>query len=125
MTGKYLFDRNDPDYDATTFSVLSTLLGGGVTQVDGAPFVSFSVAGDAAKSLTITASCDQCGWVHGCTGIWTTFQAPRPNCLDHLLRAITLSRYMQQLYSEVLVTQGQTAIYANNRLKAKLGLKPN
>ena len=54
VTGKHMFDRNDPDYDATTFGVLWTFLGGGVTQVDGAPYVSFSIAGDAAKSLTIT-----------------------------------------------------------------------
>ncbi len=54
MKGTYLFDTNDPDYDATTFGVLSTFLGDGITQVYGAPFVSFAIAGDAATSLTVT-----------------------------------------------------------------------
>jgi hypothetical protein len=55
VTRTYLFDTNDPDYDATTFGVLSTYLGDGVTQVYGAPFVSFAIAGDAAISLTVAA----------------------------------------------------------------------
>ena len=37
--------------------------------------------------IWIATSCDQCGWVHVWTGIWTTSQAPRPNFLDYLLRA--------------------------------------
>ena len=36
--------------------VLSTFLGGGVTQVYAAPFESFAIAGDAATSLTITVT---------------------------------------------------------------------
>ena len=54
VTGTYLFDQNDPDYDATTFGVLSTFLGTGVTRVSDAPLLSFSVAGDASNALRIT-----------------------------------------------------------------------
>ena len=41
-------------YDATTFSVLSTFLGAGVTQVYNAPLLSFTIEGDAETMLTVT-----------------------------------------------------------------------
>ncbi len=56
ITGTYLFGRIDPDYDATTFDVLSTFLGRGVTQLASAPLLSFSVAGNPSTSVSITFS---------------------------------------------------------------------
>jgi NAD(P)H-hydrate repair Nnr-like enzyme with NAD(P)H-hydrate epimerase domain len=49
----YALEKIDRDYDATTLSVVSTLLGAGVTQVYNAPFLSFAIAGDADAMLTV------------------------------------------------------------------------
>ena len=54
LRGTYVFDEIHRDYDATTFSVLSTFLGAGVTQVYNAPLLSFTITGDAETMLTIT-----------------------------------------------------------------------
>ena len=54
LRGTYLFDELHRDYDATTFSVISTFLGAGVTQIYNAPLLSFTVAGDAETILTVT-----------------------------------------------------------------------
>lgn len=54
LRGTYVFDEIHRDYDAMTFSVLSTFLGAGVTQVYNAPLLSFTIAGDAETMLTIT-----------------------------------------------------------------------
>lgn len=54
LRGTYVFDEFHRDYDATTFSVLSTFLGAGVTQVYNAPLLSFTIAGDAETALTVT-----------------------------------------------------------------------
>lgn len=49
-----MFDEIHNDYDAATLSVLSTFLGAGVTQVYDAPLLSFTIAGDAETTLTVT-----------------------------------------------------------------------
>ena len=54
LRGTYVFDEIHRDYDATTFSVLSTFLGAGVTQVYNAPLLSFTIEGDAETMLTVT-----------------------------------------------------------------------
>ena len=54
LHGTYVFDEFHRDYDATTFSVLSTFLGAGVTQVYNAPLLSFTIAGDAETALIVT-----------------------------------------------------------------------
>ena len=54
LRGTYVFDEIHRDYDATTFSVLSTFLGAGVTQLYNAPLLSFTIAGDAETMLTVT-----------------------------------------------------------------------
>ncbi len=54
VRGTYVFDEIHRDYDATTFSVLSTFLGVGVTQVYNAPLLSFTITGDPETMLTIT-----------------------------------------------------------------------
>ena len=54
LRGTYVFDEIHRDYDATTFSVLSTFLGAGVTQVYNAPLLSFTIDGDAETMLTVT-----------------------------------------------------------------------
>ena len=54
LSGTYVFDEFHRDYDATTFSVLSTFLGAGVTQAYNAPLLSFKIEGDAETMLTAT-----------------------------------------------------------------------
>ena len=49
-----MFDEIHRDCDATTFSVMSTFLGAGVTLVYNAPLLSFTIAGDAETMLTVT-----------------------------------------------------------------------
>ena len=54
LRGTYVFDEIHRDYDATTFSVRSTFLGAGVTQIYNAPLLSFTIEGDAETALTVT-----------------------------------------------------------------------
>ena len=54
LSGTYVFDEFHRDYDATTFSVLSTFLGAGVTQAYNAPLLSYKIEGDAETMLTAT-----------------------------------------------------------------------
>jgi hypothetical protein len=54
MRGTYVFDEIHRDHDAKTFSLLSSFLGAGVTQVYNAPLLSFTIVGDAETMLTIT-----------------------------------------------------------------------
>ncbi|MEO7254083.1 MAG: hypothetical protein ABIZ64_07565 [Casimicrobium sp.] len=54
LSGTYVFDDFHRDYDATTFSVLSTFLGAGVMQAYNASLLSFKIEGDAETMLTAT-----------------------------------------------------------------------